>query len=129
MPEAVPIIKKTLSVIAIPGTFMVMMGLGFLPVDEKMTKIAAPFIAPLGIPFQPFVACLGTCKVLAGLSMWGIGPMSDIVARIGLMLCTSCAAYGHHVVGDNVIPPIVYFGLVSSLFVLDKYKSTKEKKV
>merc|ERR1719162_2201244 len=108
-------IKSLASFTVIPGSFMTAMGLGLAPLDQNIMEIAAPFIAPLGIPFQPFILVLGSCKIMGALSLWGKGPMSKSVGMIGLAIASICAAYGHYTVGESFIPPIVYLGLLGSL--------------
>ena len=127
MPDASTTIKVLATIVVLPGLFTALMGLGVAPVDEKMAAMAAPFIEPLEIPTKPFFCFLGTCKILGGLSLWGIGPMPEIVGRIGLIVAASCGAYGHMVVGDVPLPPIIYAGMVASLFVLDKSTSKGKK--
>ena len=126
MPEAAPIIKKLLSPVALPGIFMAAMGLGLVPVDDNVQQLAAPFIDPLGIPFRPFSLFLGSCNFMAGLSMWGLGPMPETVARVGLMMCSGCGAYAHYNLGETFIHSLVYFSLASSLWFLDPISKGKK---
>lgn len=106
---------------------MTLIGLGLVPVDENMLSVAAPFINPFGIPLRPFLLVLGPCKVLGVLSLWGIGPMPEWFARIGLAVASVCAAYGHSTIGESIVPPLIYFGFIGSLYALDnKEKGKKE---
>eukprot|EP00531_Pseudo-nitzschia_arenysensis_P019858 CAMPEP_0116136482 /NCGR_PEP_ID=MMETSP0329-20121206/11746_1 /TAXON_ID=697910 /ORGANISM="Pseudo-nitzschia arenysensis, Strain B593" /LENGTH=128 /DNA_ID=CAMNT_0003631349 /DNA_START=87 /DNA_END=473 /DNA_ORIENTATION=+ len=127
MPDAKTTIKALATVTVFPGIYYVLMGLGIAPIEDKIEQMAAPFIEPLGIPTKPFFCFLGPCKILGGLSLWGIGPMPEIVGRLGLMLAASCGAYGHSVVGESPVPPIVYAGMIASLFLLDKSTSKGKK--
>ena len=126
MPSTATIVKSLATGIVLPGTFMTLMGLGLVPIDEKMTNIAAPFLTPFGIPMKPFMCVLGPCKILGGLSLWGIGPMPAWFARIGLIISSVCGGYGHYTVGDAVVGPIVYIGMIGSLYFIDPL--TKGKK-
>jgi hypothetical protein len=58
-------------------------------------------------------------KVMAAASVWGYGPLPELVGRIGLMLSSLGALNGHHALGDSIVPPIVVFLLLGSLFWLD----------
>lgn len=127
MPDATTSIKALATVSVFPGIYYVLMGIGIAPIEEKIEQLAAPFIEPLGIPFKSFCCFLGPCKILGGLSLWGIGPMPEIVGRLGLMLAASCGAYGHSVVGESPVPALVYAVMIASLFVLDKSASKGKK--
>ena len=124
--NAKTIVKGLLSTAIVPGTFMTLMGLGLVPVDDKLASIAAPFIGPIGLPFRAFVCVLGPCKILGSLALWKIGPMPEWFARIGLMVSSSCAVYGHSSIGDPVAPPLGYIGLMFVLYALD-YVETREE--
>lgn len=126
MPEATTVIKGFLSVSAIPGVFLTLMGLGVVPLD-KTQDIAAPFIGPLGIPVKPFLCVLGPAKILGVSSLWGYGPMPEIIGRLGLAFSAVCAAYGHASIDESSLPPIIYAGMVGGLFILEK-STTKAKK-
>lgn len=126
MPETTTVVKTFLTSAAIPGVFLTLMGLGVIPLD-KTEGIAAPFIEPLGIPIKPFLCVLGPAKVLGGLSLWGYGPLPEIVGRIGLMFAALCGSYGHAAIGESPVPAIVYTGLMGSLFILDKSTSKGKK--
>lgn len=123
MPEAKTIVKALASATILPGLFYTSMGLGILPVDESLKNVAAHFIDPIGLPTKPFFLILGPCKILAGLSFWGIGPMPELVARTGLLIASTCGAIGHKLNDETVLPPVIYAGLIASLFVLDKSAS------
>eukprot|EP00531_Pseudo-nitzschia_arenysensis_P019834 CAMPEP_0116122834 /NCGR_PEP_ID=MMETSP0329-20121206/4424_1 /TAXON_ID=697910 /ORGANISM="Pseudo-nitzschia arenysensis, Strain B593" /LENGTH=128 /DNA_ID=CAMNT_0003616705 /DNA_START=311 /DNA_END=697 /DNA_ORIENTATION=+ len=123
MPEAKTIVKALASVTILPGLIYTAMGLGLLPVEESIEKVAAPFIDPIGLPTKPFFLILGPCKILAGLSFWGIGPMPELVARIGLLIASTCGAIGHKMNDETILPPVIYAGMVASLFVLDQSAS------
>ncbi len=120
MPDTKTTIKALLTATILPGAAMLLMGLGIAPLDENMGKMAAPFIEPFGIQTKHFFCFLGPCKILGGLSLWGIGPMPEIVGRLGLILAATCGAYGHTVVGESFVPAVVYAILTAYLFVLDK---------
>ena len=126
MPSTATIVKSLATGIVLPGTFMTLMGLGLVPIDEKVSQMAAPFLTPFGIPFRPFMCLLGPCKILGGLSLWGIGPMPEWFARIGLLIASVCGGYGHYTIGDTLVGPIVYFGMIGSLYFIDPL--TKGKK-
>lgn len=127
MPSATTIVKSLMTGIVLPGTFMTLMGLGVVPVDEKMSSMAAPFLDPFGIPVKQFFLLLGPCKILGGLSLWGIGPMPEWFARIGLIVSSVCGGYGHYFIGDSVVAPVVYLGMIGSLYFLDpNLKGKKE---
>jgi len=68
---------------------------------------------------------LGPCKILGGLSLKGIGPMPEWFARIGLIIAAVCGGYGHYVVGDAIVGPFVYFGMICSLYFIDPLTTTK----
>lgn len=127
MPSLVQIVKGLCSGVAIPGTFLLFMGLGIAPLDEGLVAIANPFIGPLAIPAKPFFLTLGSCKILGVLSLWKIGPMPEWFARAGLTFAACCAAYGHHSVGEPLVPPLVYSVLISSLWVLDPLNGKAKK--
>lgn len=121
MPEAKTIVKALATIGAIlPGLYYAAQGLGVAPVDASLEPVAAPFIDPIGLPTKPFFLILGTSKILAGLSFWGVGPMPELVGRIGLIVAAGFGAIGHHINNETVVPPLIYSGLVASLFVLDK---------
>ena len=119
-------IKVLLTSAVIPGLFYTLMGLGIAPLD-KTAGIAAPFISPLGIPVKPFLCVLGPAKILGGLSLWGVGPMPEMIGRVGLVITALCGAYGHSVIGESPIPPMVYAGMIGGLFLLDKSVSKGKK--
>ena len=123
MPEAKTIVKSLATIIILPGLYMTAQGLGVAPVDASAEAVAAPFIDPIGLPTKPFFLVLGTSKILASLSFWGVGPMPELVGRIGLIVAAGCAAIGHHINNETVVPPLIFTGLVASLFVLDKSAS------
>mmetsp|Transcript_23008 Transcript_23008/g.48981 ORF Transcript_23008/g.48981 Transcript_23008/m.48981 type:complete len:128 (+) Transcript_23008:183-566(+) len=127
MPSATAIVKSLCTVSALPGLFMTLMGVGLAPVDEQIGKMAGPFIDPLGIPLRPFLCLLGPCKILGSFSLWGIGPMPEWFGRPGLMFSALCGAYGHSVVGESVIPPIAYVGMIFSLYFLDPLVKGKKE--
>jgi hypothetical protein len=127
MLEAITILKGFCTTPVLPGLFMLMMGLGVAPVDEGMAKAAAVFIDPVGIPQSPFFILLGTCKILGGLSLWGIGPMPEKVGKIGLAVAATCGAIGHFVAGDPWIPPLVYNVMLGSLVYMEKSAKGKEE--
>ena len=127
MPDATTIAKTLATVPIIPGALMILMGLGLAPLDEGMAAAASPFLTPLGFPTKPFMLILGPCKILGGLSLWGIGPMPEMVGRIGLMFSAACGAYGHYKAGDPFIPPLMYIGVLGSLYYLDKSVSKGKK--
>ena len=126
--NAKTIVKGLLSTSIVPGTFMTLMGVGLIPVDDKLASIAAPFIGPIGLPFRAFVCVLGPCKILGALGLWEIGPLPEWFARIGLTVAASCAAYGHSSIGDPVIPPLGYIGLMFVLYALDYVETGKGAK-
>jgi hypothetical protein len=126
MPEAITVVKSLTTGVVLPGTFMTLMGLGVVPIDETMAMVATQFIGPLGIPLRTFLCVLGPCKILGGLSLWGIGPMPSAFGKIGLVIASACAAYGHHAIGDSPVPPLVYIGMMASLVALER--SSKGKK-
>ena len=103
------IIKALVSTAIAPGLGMLGMSTGMLLLDDKLADIAAPFINPINVPIKPFLLVLGSCKVLAGLALWKIGPMSEKFARVGLMITSACGAYGHYGVEDSVVSPLVFF--------------------
>ena len=127
-PSSRTIVKGLLTTTIVPGTFMTLMGLGLVPVDDGVVAVAAPFIEPLGIPFRAFVRVLGPSKILAALSLWKVGPMPEWFARIGLMASSCCALYGHGVLGEPVVAPLAFIGLISSLYVMDHLDAGKEGK-
>jgi hypothetical protein len=126
MPEAITIVKSLVTFPVIPGAFMTLMALGVVPIDEGIASVAAPFIVPFGIPIKAFLMVLGPSKILGGLSLWGKGPMPNMFAKLGLVFASACAAYGHHVIGESVVPPIMYIGMMASLVALER--SSKGKK-
>ena len=110
----------------VPGVFMIFMGLGVAPMDEKMAMVASPFIDPFGIPVASFLLFLGSCKILGALSLWDIGPMPKSIGRIGLMTSAAAACFGHYTIGDSIVPPAVFVGIYTVLILFDK--SNKGKK-
>ena len=106
---------------------MTIMGLGLVPLDEAMIPVAAPFIDPFGIPMKGFLLVLGPCKILGVLALWGIGPMPEWIARLGLSLSATCAVYGHHSVGESVVPPLGYLALMGGLYALDSQGKGKSE--
>ena len=127
MPKAATIAKVLATLTIIPSVPMVLMGLGLVPVDEKLVGIASPFLEPFGIPFRPFMCVLGPAKILGALSLWGIGPMPEFFGRIGLATAALCGAYGLNFVGDSTAPALVYSGIIASLYVLDPMKKGKKE--
>ena len=102
--------------------------MGVVPVDETMGQIANIFIEPFNIPLTTFLCVLGPCKILGALSLWNIGPMPQWFGRIGLLISSVCAGIGHSKIGDSVVGPVVYIGLISSLYYLDPTMTTKTTK-
>eukprot|EP00537_Pseudo-nitzschia_pungens_P016094 CAMPEP_0172402942 /NCGR_PEP_ID=MMETSP1061-20121228/56935_1 /TAXON_ID=37318 /ORGANISM="Pseudo-nitzschia pungens, Strain cf. pungens" /LENGTH=129 /DNA_ID=CAMNT_0013137127 /DNA_START=84 /DNA_END=473 /DNA_ORIENTATION=- len=127
MPTPQTIVKALMTPVGIAGSFMTLMGLGLVPVDQKVVGIAAPFLTAFGIPFRPFAVVLGSCKILGAMSLWGTGPMPEWFARIGLGFASVCAVYGHHSIGDSVVGPVVYLGLIGSLYALDSSEKGKKR--
>eukprot|EP00536_Pseudo-nitzschia_multiseries_P016567 jgi/Psemu1/313326/fgenesh1_kg.1149_\ len=119
MPTPTTVVKSLMTLAAVPGSFVLSMGLGLVSVDETLVNMAAPFLTPFGIPFKPFAVVLGSSKILAALSLWDIGPMPEWFGRIGLGFASACAVYGHHSVGESAVPPMLYLGLIGSLYVLE----------
>lgn len=126
MPEATTILKGFLSASAIPGVFWTLMGLGIVPLD-KTKDIAAPFIEPLGIPTNLFLCILGPAKILGVSSLWGYGPMPELVGRLGLTFSALCGAYGHASIGETPLPPIIYAAMMGGLFILERSASKAKK--
>lgn len=122
MPKVATIIKGLLSLEVLPAFWMIALGTGILPMDDGVAAIAAPFIGPLNIPVAPFLGFLGTCKMFAVASWWGVGPMSEWFGRVGMMTAAGCGAYGHSVVGESAVPPIIFLLMTGGLFLLDDGK-------
>ncbi|OEU08498.1 hypothetical protein FRACYDRAFT_249943 [Fragilariopsis cylindrus CCMP1102] len=90
-------------------------GIEVAPIQEKTAKIASPFIDPFGSSLRTFFLILGPCKALGVFSLWNMGPMPQWFGRIGLTFSAGCATYGHYKVGDSIIVPVGYIGLISCL--------------
>jgi len=98
---------------------MSLMGLGVVPVDPKLEEVSNVFISAFNIPSKPFLLTLGVCKILGCASLWNIGPMPEGFARRGLITSTVCAAIGHYIVGDSILPPLAFLGMWAFYYNLD----------
>ena len=127
MPDTATSIKYFASVVAIPGIFLCLMGLGIVPLDEKMGLMSAPFIDPIGVPLQPFSLFLGSSNIMGVLSLWGKGPMPKTLGRIELMIASACGAYAHTAVEESPAFALLFFCLIAYLFVLDNQKPIEEE--
>mmetsp|Transcript_32098 Transcript_32098/g.47228 ORF Transcript_32098/g.47228 Transcript_32098/m.47228 type:complete len:128 (+) Transcript_32098:183-566(+) len=123
----VSVLKSALSTVGIAGVFTLGVGLGVLPLDENMVAVANVFIEPVGVPVKPFFIFLGSCQILGAASLWGIGPMPNLMGRLGLMLAASCGAYGHAKNGESFVPAASYVFFMGILFFLDEGQKKKKK--
>lgn len=127
MGNSVFALKCLLTPVCIPGAFYALMGIGVVPLDPHTVALANVFVEPLSVPLKPFLAFLGTCKVLAALSLWHIGPMPRSVAMPGLLTTASCAVHAHVAVGDKPFGAIAYIGMLGVLYVLEGKEMAAKK--
>ncbi|KAL3914062.1 MAG: hypothetical protein SGILL_006252 [Bacillariaceae sp.] len=108
---------------------MLAMASGVVDVDPTLGAIANLYAVPLGLPLKPFLAFVGTAKLLGVLKLWGIGPMPSLkVAVLGLACPASAAVYGHYVVEGPAaaIAPVVYLGILGVWYSMETSGSGSE---
>lgn len=102
------VLTSLLSPMGIAGTLMVLgPGLGLVaPMDDARDKaIIAAWSAAAGVQLPPalFFGCMGTCKVLGVLALWGaFGRKLDAVANLCFIPQLLGAVYTHHALGETV---------------------------
>eukprot|EP00543_Licmophora_paradoxa_P007818 CAMPEP_0202443890 /NCGR_PEP_ID=MMETSP1360-20130828/3064_1 /ASSEMBLY_ACC=CAM_ASM_000848 /TAXON_ID=515479 /ORGANISM="Licmophora paradoxa, Strain CCMP2313" /LENGTH=131 /DNA_ID=CAMNT_0049059721 /DNA_START=43 /DNA_END=438 /DNA_ORIENTATION=- len=126
--EATTVLRGLASGSVLAGTGMLAMGLGVIDIDPTMGSVANVFLEPVGLPLNPFLAVLGSCKILGVLSLWNVGPMPKSLGMIGLAMSALCGAAGHYVVegGAAAIPPIVYLGILGLLVFFESKKADQK---
>lgn len=120
--------KCLCSTSALTGTGMVVMGFGFLPLDEGLDKVARLYLDKLSVPTKPFLLVLGTCKILAVLKLWEIGPVPRKLALIGLATSALSGAYGHFFYEEKLqaCAALFYAALVGYLYFTDSVDSGRK---
>ena len=114
-----PTLKQVLKVLAsgpiLAAAGMIAMATGAVDVDPTLGAIARIYSDPLHLPLKPFLAFVGTTKLLSVLKLWGYNTMPSLkTAVLGLALPATAAVYGHYKVEgpQAAAAPVIYLGIL-----------------
>ena len=114
-----PTLKQVLKVLAsgpiLAAAGMIAMATGAVDVDPTLGAIGSLYSDPLNIPLKPFLAFVGTTKLLSVLKLWGFKTMPNLKTAIaGLALPATAAIYGHYKVEgpQAAAAPVIYLGIL-----------------
>lgn len=130
MPTLVSVLKVVASGPILAAAGMLAMASGVVDVDPALQAVAEVYSKPLGLPLKPFLAFVGTTKLLSVLKLWGVGPMPSLkLAVVGLACPASAALYGHYKVEGPAaaVPPAIYLVVLGTFFHLES-SGNKAKK-
>lgn len=125
------VLRSLCSLSFLSGSAITAMGLGVIPIDDKMWECATKVIGENTVPAQPFMIFLGVSKILGVLGLWNKGPFArkTLVIRGALGLPPLCAIFGHYLQGDTpgTIAASVYLCLFAVYQFLEGQESGKGK--